>query len=568
MTKRRAARANGSKPTSVKLADEYARLVLSGEQPAGALTRLACERHDRDLREGAARGLVFDVRAARYALAFFDVLHHSKGEWAGKPFVLEPWEVFIVASLFGWRRADGLRRFRRGYVEVPRKQGKSTLCAGIGLYLLAADNEPGAEVYTAATKRDQARIVHGEAVRMVKSSPLLKKEIGIFKDNLHVLATNSKYEPLGADNDTMDGLNVHGAVIDELHAHKTRGVVDALDTATGARRQPLIIEITTAGWDRESVCWQHHDYSRQVLENLIQDDSWFAFIAAPDKDDDWTEPETWRKANPNYGITVKPEDLARKAKRARSVPAEQNTFKRLHLDIWTEQADRWLEMDKWDECSGEVNPEALIGRECYAGLDLASTSDIAALVLVFPDGADPQCFDVLPFFWVPADSVAERTRKANVPYETWVNQGLITATEGNVIDYRAIMAQFDELAQRYTVREVAYDRWGATQLVQDMQAAGLSVIPFGQGFASMSPPTKDLLNLVLARRLRHGGHPVLRWMAGNMVVQQDPAGNLKPDKSKSSEKIDGLVATIMALDRALRRESSGSVYEERGLVVL
>lgn len=553
----------------IEILESYLKAVTSGKQPAGEFIHQAVKRHKHDLRTGAKRGLIFDETAARHALAFFAVLRHSKGEWAGQPFKLEPWQVFIIASLFGWKRAaDRTRRFRRAYIEVPRKNGKSTLISGIGLYLLVADGEPGAEVYSAATKRDQARIVHSESIRMVKASPLLKKEIGIFRDNLHVLATNSKYEPLGADSDTMDGLNVHGGIIDELHAHKTRGVVDALDTATGSRRQPLIIEITTAGWDRQSVCWEHHDYSRQVLEDSVPDDSWFAFVAGIDKDDDWSDPTVWKKANPNYGISVKPDDLKRKAERARKVLAEQNTFKRLHLDVWTEQADRWLDVDEWDFCNTEIDIARLNGRSCYAGLDLASTTDIAALVLVFPDDEDPVGYDLLPFFWVPEETVAERTRKANVPYETWVNLGLMEATEGNVIDYRAILAKFDELAQIFDIKEVAYDRWGATQLIQDMQAAGLEVISFGQGFVSMSPPTKELLNLVLLRRIRHGGHPVLRWMASNMMVQQDPAGNLKPDKSKSSAKIDGMVAAIMAIDRATRKETTDSKYESEGLIVL
>ena len=574
--------ARATKSEGIPALEQYVRGVAAGKIAASQFVLQACQRHKRDVKTGKARGpstgsgrgpstgsgrLHFDETAARRALTFFGVLRHSKGEWAGQPFALEPWQVFIVASLFGWKRADGSRRFRRVYIEVPRKNGKSTLISGIGLYLLVADDEPGAEIYSAATKRDQARIAHSEATRMVKSSPLLKKEIDVFRDNLNVLATHSKFEPLGADADTMDGLNVHAALIDELHAHKTRNVVDVLDTATGARRQPLIVEITTAGWDRQSICWEHHDYSRQVLEGAVEDDSWFAFIAAADPDDDWQDEATWRKANPNYGVSVSPDDLRRKALRAAKVPAEQNVFKRLHLDIWTEQESRWLDLAEWDACNDAVDLDKLAGRECYAGLDLASTTDLAALVLVFPDDSDPICYDLLPFFWVPEETVAERTRKAAVPYQTWVNMGLIDATEGNVIDYRAIMVKLDELARRFNIRDLAYDRWGATQLIQDMQAAGLNVIPFGQGFVSMSPPTKELLNLVLSRRIRHGGHPVLRWMASNMVVLQDPAGNLKPDKSKSSEKIDGLVATIMGLDRATRRENTGSIYEERGLLV-
>ena len=546
----------------------YARSVADGDVPAGRLQRLACDRHLNDLQHARERGLRFDVELADRAIRFFGFLRHSKGEWAGQSFDLAEWQAFIVGSLFGWLREDGLRRFRTAYVEVPRKNGKSTLLSGIGLYLLIADDEPGAEIYTAATKRDQARITHGEAARMVKASPFLRNRIGAFRDNLHVEATHSKFEPLGADSDTMDGLNIHGAIIDELHAHKTSGVVDVLDTATGARRQPLIVEITTAGWDRQSICWQHHEYTRQIVEGLIEDDSWFGFIAAADADDDWTDERTWQKANPNYSVSVKPDDLRRKALKAQQMPAAQNSFKRLHLNIWTEQADRWMTIEAWDKCAGALDPEMLIGRECYAGLDLASTTDIAALVLVFPSDDDPTIYDVLCYFWVPAETVLQRTRSGSVPYATWVDQGLIFATEGNVIDYRAIMATLDELAQLYDIREVAYDRWGATELIQTLQDEGLEVVPFGQGFVSMSPPTKSLMTMVLSERIRHSNNPVLRWMAGNMVVREDPAGNLKPDKSKSTEKIDGMVALIMGLDRAERHENGSSVYEERDLLVI
>lgn len=560
------------KPEPVKtehLVTLYARHVVAGEIAAGKLVHQACERHLHDLQGGAERGLVFDEAAATHAIEFFGFLRHSKGEWAGAAFALALWQAFIVGCIFGWKfSATGLRRYRRAYIEVPRKNGKSTLLSGIGLYLLIADGEPGAEIYTAATKRDQARITHGEATRMVKASPMLRSRVGVFKDNLHVEATHSKYMPLGADGDTMDGLNVQAAIIDEVHAHKTRAVVDVLDTATGSRRQPLILEITTAGWDRKSVCWEHHEYSRQVLEGVLLDDTWFAYVATIDEKDDWADPAVWAKANPNFGVSVKPDDMARKAKRAKSVPAEQNSFKRLHLNVWTEQSEKWLDMEKWDECGEAVIMERLIGRTCYAGLDLASTTDIAALVLVFPDDSDPPIYDILPFFWVPAETVIERSRKSNVNYLAWVEQGLIEATEGNVIDYRAIMARLDDSATRFTIRELAYDRWGATQLVQWMQEGGVEVVPFGQGFASMSPPTKELLNLVLAKRIRHGGHPVLRWMADNMVVRQDPAGNLKPDKSKSSEKIDGMVALIEGIDRATRQDNAESVYETRGLLIL
>jgi len=535
----------------------YARAVVAGEIPAGELARLACERHLRDLKRGRNSGYYFDQRAAERAIDFFAFLKHSKGEWAGRRFELEPWQLFIIGCLFGWKNtADGLRRFRKAYIELPRKNGKSTLGAGIGMYLFVADGEPGAEVYTAATKRDQAKIVHSEATRMVKKSPTLRRRVHVTNQNLSIEKTSSKYEPLGADGDTMDGLNVHGAIIDEIHAHKTRDVVDVLDTATGSRRQPLIVELTTAGYDRHSICWEEREHTAQVLRGTINDPSWFGIIYGIDEGDDWRDPKIWAKANPNYGVSVKPQDLERKSRKALEVPAYQNTFRRLHLDQWTRQESRWLDINVWDETAGAlVEFEQLKGRDCFAGLDLASTTDLASLNLIFPP-ADPVkgVYITVPFFWIPGDNIEERGLRDRVPYREWVDAGLITATEGNVIHYDAIRGKILELQEIVNIRELAFDRWGATQLSQQLDDAGLTVIPFGQGYASMSPPTKQLLALCLERRLRHGGNPVLRWMADNMVVKTDPAANVKPDKEKSTEKIDGMVAMIMALDRADRHE--------------
>jgi phage terminase large subunit-like protein len=320
----------------------YARRVLTGKILAGNLVRLACQRHLDDLQSGPARGLRFNKPAALHAIDFFPLLQHSQGEWAGAPFTLQPWQMFLIGTLFGWKRADGARRFRTAYNEVARKNGKSTLSAGVGLYLFDGDDEPGAQVFTAATKRDQARIVHSEAVRMVKASPALRSHIRVFKDNLSIEATASKYEPLGADSDTMDGLNVHGAIIDELHAHKNSGIVDILETARGARRQPLIFEITTAGYDRHSICWQHRDYSEKVLRGILNDDAWFAYIACLDAGDRWDDERVWPKANPNYGISCKPEIMRDMARRAAELPRAQNAFRQKHLDEWTEQAERWI----------------------------------------------------------------------------------------------------------------------------------------------------------------------------------------------------------------------------------
>jgi phage terminase large subunit-like protein len=361
-------------------------------------------------------------------------------------------------------------------------------------------------------------------------------------------------------------LNAHGIVFDELHAQPDRELWDVLTTSTGARSQPLLFAITTAGYDRESICWEQHEYARQVNAGIIQDDSFLGVIYAADEMDDWQGPDTWRKANPGMGVTVGEEYLAQECERAKNAPAYQNTFRRLHLNQWTSQDVRWLPMDAWDACNGEL-PD-LAGRECYGGLDMASTTDVAAFVMVFPPKSDGEPIHILPRFYVPAENIIDRARRDRVPYDAWARDGWITATEGNVIDFAMIRADIESLGEVYNIREIAFDRWGAMQISQDLSGAGFTMVPFGQGFASMSAPTKELLRLTLEHRLAHGGNPVLRWMADNVMVRQDPAGNVKPDKSKSREKIDGIVAAIMGLDRAIRHENVVSVYESRGLLTL
>ena len=543
----------------------YAAAVACGDAVTGRLVRLAAARHLRDLETGHARGLRFDEGAAERAIQFYHLLPHIKGEWAkdGAGMELAPWQAFIVGSLFGWKRTDGTRRFRTAYVEVARKNGKSTLAAGLGLWLAFLDGEPGAEVYAAATKRDQAKIVWGDARQMVLKTPDLRALIRPFTSNLHSESTASKFEPLGADADTMDGLNIHGAIVDELHAHSSRAVVDVLETATGARRQPLIFYITTAGYDRHSVCWSHHDYTIKVLEETYQDDTWFGFIAGLDEGDRWDDPAVWAKANPNLGVSVKVDDLERKCERARQVPAEQQAFRRLHCNEWTESSTRWLDLAAWDRGNAPVDPEALTGRACYGGLDLSSTTDLTGLVLVFPDGAGG--YDVLAYPFVPEEALAKRAERDRVPYPVWREQGHLTATDGNVVDYEVVETVITGLAERYDLRELAIDRWNSTATQTRLTAAGITVVPFGQGFASMTAPAKELERLVLEGRIRHGGHPVLRWCIGNTVVQQDAAGNIKPAKDKSTERIDLTVALVMALGRAMVHAPTESVYEARGL---
>lgn len=548
----------------------YALAVADGRAPAGGLVRQACERHLSDLVRLPGRGYAFDAEEAEGAIAFFKFLHHSKGEWAGSAFSLAPWQQFIVGSLFGWRRQeDGLRRFRTAYLEVPRKNGKSTLVAGVGLLLAFFDREPGAEVYAAATKRDQAKICWGEARRMVLSSPALRQRITPLVANLHAQTSNSKFEPLGADSDSMDGLNIHGAIVDELHAHKTRAMVDVLETATGARRQPLTVYITTAGTDRQSVCRERHDYGERVNSGVVEDESYFAYIATLDEGDDWTDERAWAKANPNLGVSVKLDDLQRKAVRARQLPTEQNAFQRLHLNVWTQQTNRWIPLHLWDAQAGDpIDEGALRGRECYGGLDLSATRDLTAWVLVFPREDDPKALDILARFWCPENWAFTTENRYAAQYQAWAREGWLTITEGDAVDYEQVRARVVQDAAAFRLRDLNIDRlFQSQETAAKLTEEGLTVVGLGQGYLSMASPMKEFERRLVAKKLRHGGNPVLRFMVDHFAVSQDPAGNLKPNKAESQSKIDGVVALVMALDRAMRHEGA-LLYEGRDLLVL
>jgi phage terminase large subunit-like protein len=524
----------------------------------------------------SAERFTFNARAADRPLRFFEgLLRHSKGEWAGRPLILEPWQAFIVASLFGWLRDDGTRRYRTAYVEVPKKNGKSTLAAGIGLYLLVADDEPGAEVYCAATKRDQAKLVWEEARRMVVASSDLRGYVHPYRTALVVESTSSKFEPLGRDEDSMDGLNVHGVIIDELHRHASRDVHDVLKQSTSSRRQPLVFEITTAGSDRYSICWEEHEYAERILDGVIEDESFFGYVATVDEGDRWDAPATWRKANPNLGVSKKLDKLEDEAEAAKSTPAKQSAFRRYHLDEWTAAESAFVDLGRWDQCAGDLLPleieRANLGRICYAGLDLSSTQDLSAFVMVFPRG-EGEPSDVVCRFWIPRDTIPDRIKYDRVPYDLWERDGWVIATDGEAIDHDAIVEEILSLAERYRIAEVSYDRWGAASVQQQLAGEGLTVVQCGQGYASMSAPTKELERLILCRGIRHGGHPVLRWNAANVQVTTDAAGNIKPVKPKhgaSGKRIDGIVSLIMGLDRIHRHEQAGpSVYESRGMVSL
>jgi phage terminase large subunit-like protein len=511
----------------------------------------------------AQPGDVFDEREAARACAFFPrYLRHTKGRHARQIFNLEPWQRSIVRALFGWKRADGSRRFRTLYLEVPRKNGKTQLAAGLGLFCLFSDHEAGAEVYSVATDKDQASIVFNEAGRMRAKCPELRDRSLKNTKAIAVPKTASAWKPMSGDTGNKDGLNASCIIYDEFHAFRDRLLYEVMHTSTGNRSQPLEIITTTAGVDRNGVWWETREHALAVRDGKAEDHELLPVIYAAGKDDDIADPITWATANPNLNITIGADYLAKEAARAKLLPRYENAFKRLHLNIPTEQVERWLPMVEWD-AAAPPRPD-LAGKPCWGGLDLSSTTDLTALVLVFPDGGD--AFDLVCRFWLPAENIDRAEKRDRVPYQAWVREGFLTLTEGNVVDYERIRGEITGLVgagepaplpngvrpliETYDLRELAIDRWNATQMSTWLMGDGVSVKAFGQGFASMSSPSKALEKLVLGRTLRHGGNPVLRWMAANAAVQTDAPGNIKPAKDKSTGRIDGIVATVMGLGLA------------------
>lgn len=528
--------------------------MVAGDIVAGKLVRAACQRHLNDLKHGHKRGLTWNAAAAQFRIGFYSrFLRHSKGEWAGRPIELGPWQKFIVGSVFGWKRADGTRRFRYVYQEVARKNGKSTQAAGVGLDMLICDGEPGAEIYAAATRKDQARIIFEEAKRMVGSSPELAAEVQRFKLNLSIDRTASKFEPLSSDEKTLDGLNPHCLLIDELHKHRNRALLDVLDTALGARRQPLLWIITTAGDDNpESVYAQENDYATKVAEGVVEDDSVFAYIATIDKEDRWDDPKVWIKANPNLGVSVKLDDLERQALKAKKSPSALAAFKRLRLNVRSSVAERAIDMQVWARNStGRWDPDKLPSMRCWGGLDLSSKIDITAWVKLFEPDSDG-VMKVAARFWMPADTIEERSDRDKVQYRRWVEEGWIEPTAGNVIDHGEIKNAILSDAKMFDIQSVAYDPWNATQLGVELNAGGVEAVEFIQGIRSYTAPTKELQSLLISRRLDHGDNPVLAWMASNMKVQRDKNLNEMPHKSHSTGRIDGMTALIMAIGRKMQ----------------
>ena len=514
----------------------------------------------------------YDKEKADKAVRFIEHMKHTKGTWAGTKFELIDWQEQIIRDVFGVIKENGYRQFNTAYIEIPKKSGKSEIAAAVALLLLCADNEQRAEIYGCAADRQQASIVFEVAADMVRMSPTLSKRTKILSATKRIVfsPTNSFYQVLSAEAYSKHGFNIHGVVFDELHAQPNRKLYDVMTKGSGdARMQPLFFLITTAGDDTNSICYEIHSKAKDILEGRKIDHTFYPVIYGAEMDDDWTDEKVWEKANPSMGITFGIDKVRDACESAKQNPAEENTFRQLRLNQWVKQAVRWMPMEHWDKCNDPININDLLGRECYAGLDLSSTTDITAFVLLFPPRDDNEKYIIYPHFWIPEETVDIRTMKDHVPYDVWVKEGLINVTEGNVIHYDFIEKYIEDLGTKFNIKEIAFDRWGATQMVQNLEGMGFTVIPFGQGFKDMTPHCKELFKLVLEQKIAHGGNKVLRWMMDNIAAKTDAAGNIKFDKEKSSEKIDGAVALVMALDRATRNANSGkSVYDDRGILFI
>lgn len=453
-------------------AEQYIADVLAGKIVTSKLVRLACERHRQDLADGHTRNLKFSRAKAEHIITFVESFcHHSQGEWAGQRVELAPWQCAMLHILYGWRWADtGYRRFKFAYVELAKGNGKSFLASAIGLYELIASGEPGAEVYSVATKKDQARIVFSEAERMVAASPSLKQRIKSFRDNLHIVGTASKFQPLSSDEDSLDGPRPQALIADELHAwgSSARKLWDVLANALGKRRSPIFLVITTAGSGEESLCRQQHNYSDKVLSGVHQDDSWFAWVCGLDEGDDHLDESTWIKANPNLGVSVKIKELREVVNKAKGDPASLNGVLRLRLGVWTQTHETFIPVDDWAKCGAPIDIASLKGQPCFGGLDLSSTTDISAFVLLFPPYGERKLWAVLPHFFLPADNIEKRAKKDRVPYDVWSRQNLFTLTPGNVIDTQFIREKIKELSTVYAIKEVCFDRAFSADIVPQL----------------------------------------------------------------------------------------------------
>lgn len=551
------------------------------DRAVGKLERLAYERAERDHERWTATtqdectpdGYWWDDEQAERSIIFTEAycVHYKGRQFAGKPLVLEEWQRFQRREVFGWRDVEGNRRFSTWWQEVARKNGKSTDGGATGLYMLVADGEPGGEVYSVATKRDQAKIIFLAAREMAKRAPPeLKDVLDIMKMNINVPRLTSKFEPLSSDYNTLDGLNPHAMLVDEIHAHRDRSLWNVLVSAMGSREQPLICVFTTAGvYDPEQVGWQEHEYACKVLEGVFEDESYFAFICAADDDDDWDSDAALEKANPNIGVSVRRKYLDKERKKARQQPAARNPYIRYHTNRWTQTLDLWLKLEDWRGCT--VDPlgwVGLRGEKCWGGLDLSTKLDLTSAAYAFPRVIDDVTYwELLVMHYMPEDRIELGEQEDRAPYQKWVDEGWIIATPGTVIDYEFIERDIRQMADMYDLQEMAYDPYNATGLAGKLeQTWGLPMVLMRQGFASMSEPCKDFEAQVVAHRIIAAHNPLLTWQANNTVAVQDAAANVKLDKKASRKRIDGIVASCMAVGRGyLAVNEAASVYETRGI---
>lgn len=553
-----------SKRVKIKRRRATASIIPLDDGETGSAVELAT---DAKLR---AAGYWFDIAEANRVCSFVTLCRHSKGKWAGLPMELAAWQRQKIRRLFGWRRPDGTRRYRRTYWWVPRKNGKSTLAAIVALLLVAADGEPGAQVFSAAADKEQAEIVFSEAKNMVESSEELSAGCTRYRHALMFAEGGGIFRAISSKPGTKHGVNVHGVVIDEVHALKGRSLYDVLTSASGARVQPLEVVISTAGDNIGSFAYELWEYSIKVSTGVLEDIEFLPVVYAADPEDDWRSPATWAKANPNLGVSINADFLASELQKTKGMPGRIAAFKQLYLNLWVQSSLSFIPLDKWRACVSPPRPMAQYrGRKCWGGLDLSQTTDLTALALVFEPEQHADPMDVVVFFWVPEETVHERSHEDNVQYSSWLDRRFIRATPGNVIDYNRVEHDIVKISRYVDIQELAYDSWGATQISQRLQDEhGLKLAKFGQRFKEMSPAMKELERLILSRGMRIADNPALTWQASNVVARRDTAGNIKPDKSRAANRIDGIVALIMAISRASLRDSTASVYASRGVVVL
>ncbi len=547
----------------------YALDVLRGAIVAGPWVRLAGERHLKDLEKG---DFTWDLEAAKRAIRFFpSVLRLNGGEFEGVPFELGLWQKFCIGSIFGWKRADGMRRYRTAYLEIGKGNGKTPMAAGVGHQMLVADNEPRAEVYAAASKKEQAQIMFSDAVIMRDQSPALCRRLQPSGKppltwNLLDVKTGSFFRPISSDR-KKSGARPHCSLIDEIHEHEDANTVDMLRAGTKGRRQPLVFEITNSGFDRSTVCWEHHDYSTRVLQGVHTDDTWFAYVCALDEGDDWTDERVWLKANPNLGVSIQLDYLRGRVNEALGMPSIQNVVRRLNFCEWTDAEAIGIPIEQWMAGAKSFDEAELHGRECFLGLDLSSVGDLSAGMYFFP-AIEGMKARLIRRYWLPGEDLSNRCKRDRVPYDLWAQQGHLSVQPGNkrAMRFDLIEKQILEDSQRFVIREIAIDPFGAMNLMNQLSDHGFSVVIMQQGFTILSPPTKELLRLVALEEIEHGGDPVLNWMAANVALEQNAVGDIRPNKKKSRAKIDGIVAAVMAIDRASRHGMiPRSIYEDRHL---